>query len=176
MYLKRKVVFMKRVKILHVVRHAKSSWDYDGTADIDRTLKSKGIRNAYAVSRKLKLTSLIPEKVITSPANRALHTAVIFARVFEFPLSKIVINNVLYESSADKILDLVRKLEDDCMSVMIFGHNPDFTDLVNKFLKSPIGNLPTSGAVTLRFNSETWDEIDRNNLEKHIFNFPDNDE
>jgi phosphohistidine phosphatase len=124
----------------------------------------------------LKLTSLIPEKVISSPANRALHTAVIFARVFEFPLSEIVINNILYESSADKILDMLRKIDDDCKSVMIFGHNPDFTDIVNKFLKNPLDNVPTSGAVTLRFNTESWSNIDRTNLEKHIFNFPDNDE
>ena len=76
------------MKVLHVVRHAKSVWDYDGIADIDRTLKSKGIRNAYEISRKLKLINLVPEKIVSSPANRALHTAVIFARVFEYPLAE----------------------------------------------------------------------------------------
>ena len=34
------------------------SWDYDGIADIDRTLKPKGIRNAYEISRKLKLNNV----------------------------------------------------------------------------------------------------------------------
>ena len=72
---------MKQNKILHVVRHAKSSWDYDGIADIDRTLKSKGIRSAYEISRKMKLSQQLPQLIISSPAIRALHTAVIFARV-----------------------------------------------------------------------------------------------
>jgi phosphohistidine phosphatase len=167
---------MKQSKLLHVVRHAKSSWEYDGTADIDRTLKEKGIRSAYNIARKLKLTQLIPEKILSSPANRALHTAVIFARVFEYPLSKIEINSHLYESSVDQILDLIRNMDDTCNSVMIFGHNPDFTDLVNHFIKASLDNIPTAGVVTLKFNTIRWQEIDRNNLEKHLINFPARDE
>jgi len=167
---------MKQLKVLHVVRHAKSSWDFDGTADIDRTLKEKGIRNAYAVSRKMKLTSLVPEKLLTSPANRALHTAVIFARVFEYPLSKLEISQSLYESSAGSITDMIKALDDSIQSVMIFGHNPDFTELVNSFIKNPINNLPTSGAVTLEFNVARWRDISRGNIVKEVMNFPGNDE
>jgi phosphohistidine phosphatase len=163
---------MKQLKVLHIVRHAKSSWDYEGTADIDRTLKSKGIWNAYSIARKLKLANLVPEKVLSSPANRALHTAVIFSRVLEFPLSGIEINNGLYESSSDKILDMIREINDEVRSVMIFGHNPDFTDLVNKLVKVPIENIPSGGAVSLKFNCAGWEEISRNNLEKYIINFP----
>jgi phosphohistidine phosphatase len=167
---------MKQLKILHVVRHAKSSWDYDGTADIDRTLKEKGIRNAYTISRKLKLGSLKPQRIISSPANRALHTAIIFARVLELPPSEIEISNELYESSSDKIMGLIKNLKDDCMSVMIFGHNPDFTDLVNKFMAKPIDNIPTSGVVTLKFNAPDWGGISRKNLESQLFNFPNEEE
>jgi len=167
---------MKHSKVLHVVRHAKSSWDYDGTADIDRVLKSKGIRSAYTMSRKLKLTHLIPEKVFSSPATRALHTAVIFARVFEYRLQDISITNILYESSVDKILGLIREVDDKYKSVMIFGHNPDFTDLVNTFIKSPLDSIPTVGVVTLKFNTNSWLDISRTNLEKHILNFPEQDE
>ena len=167
---------MKHIKVLHVVRHAKSSWDYDGTADIDRTLKNKGIKSAYAVSRKIKLSNHVPEKIYSSPAIRALHTSVIFARVLEFPVSKIAINSILYESSANKIMEFIGNLEDDCKSIMIFGHNPDFTDFVNRFVKPLIDNIPTAGVVTLKFNSATWKGIDRENLEKFLINFPEKDE
>jgi phosphohistidine phosphatase len=167
---------MKHKKVLHVVRHAKSSWDYDDIADIDRTLKNKGIKSAYGISRKLKLTSNVPEKIFSSPAIRALHTSVIFARVLEFPVSGIEINNILYESSAIKILEFIKNQEDDCRSIMIFGHNPDFTDLVNRFVKPFIDSIPTAGVVTLKFNSDTWKGIDKENLEKFLINFPDKDE
>lgn len=163
---------MKQLKVLHIVRHAKSSWDYEGTADIDRTLKAKGIQAAYEVARKMKLTNLVPEKIYSSPANRAMHTAVIFSRIFEFPLSGIEITNVLYESSPDKLMDLIREIDDDVKSVMIFGHNPDFTDLANRLLKSPIDGIPTCGAVTLKFNTSSWGDISKNNLEKSVLNFP----
>ncbi len=167
---------MKQLKILHVVRHAKSSWDYESIADIDRTLKEKGIRDAYNISRKLKLNKLIPEKILTSPANRALHTALIFARVLEFPPDRIEISDDLYESSTDKILELIRKTDEKYGSVMICGHNPNTTEIANCFLKNQLDNVPTSGVVTLIFKSESWAGINRKNLEDHLFNFPKKDE
>jgi len=167
---------MKQTKVLHIVRHAKSSWDFDGTADIDRTLKERGIRNSYEVSRKMKLSNLIPEKVLSSPAMRALHTAVIFARVFEYPLSRLEINQSLYESSAISIIDMLRALDDNLKSVMIFGHNPDFTEIVNLFLKNPIDNLPTSGAATFEFSVSRWKDIGRNNAVREVLIFPSKDE
>jgi len=96
--------------------------------------------------------------------------------VLEFPLSDLIISNLMYESSTEKILEMIKKLDDDLKSVMIFGHNPDFTDLVNHFIRTPIDNVPTSGAVSLKFNSATWKGIDRSNLEQHVLSFPSKDE
>ena len=38
------------MKTLYIVRHAKSSWEYDGIKDIDRPLKKRGINDAYLIS------------------------------------------------------------------------------------------------------------------------------
>jgi len=167
---------MKYNKVLHVVRHAKSSWDFDGIADIDRTLKSKGIRNAYEISRKIKLNQQSPQLIISSPAIRALHTAVIFARVLEFPLKNLEVNNLLYESSADKIIEFIRKSPEDITSIMIFGHNPDLTDLVNHFLKQPLADIPTSGTVTLKFKTTSWKEISHETRDAEFLYFPSKEE
>jgi len=167
---------MKHLKVLHVVRHAKSSWDNNDVADIDRPLKSKGIRNAYDIARRLKLGELAPQRIISSPANRALHTAIIFARVLEYPLPELEINNILYDTSTERVLEMIRGLDDACKSVMIFGHNPVCTDLVNLFIKSPVDNVPTSGSVTLQFGVSNWKEIDRSNLDRQLFSFPNGEE
>jgi phosphohistidine phosphatase len=167
---------MEQKKVLHLVRHAKSSWDYDGIADIDRTLKSKGIQHAYEISRKLKMSDEVPDRLISSPANRALHTAVIFARNFGFSLKDLQINNLLYESSADEILEFIKSVPDNSKSLMIFGHNPDMTDLVNYFVKSPVEDIPTSGVAKLIFKCQSWKEISRENLEREFFYFPSKDE
>lgn len=165
-----------KLKVLHIVRHAKSSWDFDGIADIDRTLKSKGIRSAYEIARKLKLSNQLPERIVTSPANRALHTAVIFARVFEFPLKDIEISSLLYESSLEKILEYLKATPDSCGSMMMFGHNPDVSDLAGNFVRSLVGDIPTAGVVSLVFKVDRWKEIAHDNLEKHAVFFPSRDE
>jgi len=163
---------MKQKKVLHIVRHAKSSWDFDGIADIDRTLKSKGIQSAYEISRRLKLSSNMPDRIISSPANRALHTAVIFARVFEFPLRQLEICSLLYESSLEKILEFLKDSPDEFQSMMMFGHNPDVSDLANYFIKSGVSDIPTSGVVSLTFKCQNWKEIGKENLEGHTLHFP----
>jgi phosphohistidine phosphatase len=167
---------MKNKKVLHVVRHAKSSWDFDGVADVDRTLKSKGIRNAYEIARKLKLIDQIPDLVVSSPANRALHTAVIFARVFEFPLRDLQINNLLYESTYEQILEFIKSAPKDKNSLMIFGHNPDVTNLVNFFIKKAVTEIPTSGVATLIFSCDSWKDISAENMDKYLFYFPSKEE
>ncbi len=167
---------MKKNKVLHVVRHAKSSWDNDGIADIDRTLKPKGVRNAYETARKLKLTDNIPDVIVSSPANRALHTAIIFARVFEYPYASLQINEIMYEFSKDHILDFIRDFDNSKHSLMIFGHNPDVTNLVNYFIRKPVSEIPTSGVTTLLFSCSTWKDIAPENLDKHLFYFPSKEE
>ena len=167
---------MKKNKVLHIVRHAKSSWENDGIADIDRTLKPKGVRNAYETARKLKLIDSIPDVIVSSPANRALHTAIIFARVFGNPYGSLQINEILYEFSKDHILDFIRDFDDSKCSMMIFGHNPDVTDLVNYFIRKSVNEIPTSGVTTLLFSCDKWKEIAPENMDKHLFYFPSKEE
>ncbi len=167
---------MKQNRILHIVRHAKSSWDSDGIADIDRTLKPKGIRNAYEIARKLKLSSTLPDAIVSSPANRALHTALIFARVFEFPLAKLEISTLMYETSVDEILGFIRNFSNTKNQLMIVGHNPDVTQLVNHFIRKSVIEVPTTGVTTLQFSCDKWRDIAPENMEKYLFYFPSKEE
>ncbi len=161
---------MKR-KILQIVRHAKSNWDYESIADIDRPLKSKGILRAYRASHNLKQNNLIPQMMISSPANRALHTAIIFSRVLDFPMNQLFINQLLYDSGMHQILELIRHTSNEISSLMIFGHNPDVTGMVNHFAGNSIGNLITAGVVTFVFETGQWKNINRNNVESQVNHF-----
>ena len=163
---------MKKRKTLHIVRHAKSSWDYDNISDIDRPLKLKGIQSAYEMARRIKIRNALPELIITSPANRAIHTAIIFARVFEFPLSKIVIEENLYATEEDFITDLIKKTDNSISSLMIVGHNPELTNFTNIFVKNTIENINTAGIVSLVFDIEKWKDINKKKLVSEQFDFP----
>ena len=66
------------MKKLTLIRHGKSSWNYD-VSDRDRPLLERGINDAYLVASALK--EPVVDAVFSSPANRALHTCNIFLRV-----------------------------------------------------------------------------------------------
>ena len=114
----------------------------------------------------------MPDIIISSPADRALHTAIIFARVFEYPLENLKINSILYEFSKDHILDFIRDYDNSKNSLMLFGHNPDITSLVNYFIKKSVNEIPTSGVTTLMFSCDTWKNIAPEKMDKHLFYFP----
>jgi phosphohistidine phosphatase len=162
----------KKHKILYIVRHAKSSWDYDNIADVDRPLKAKGIKSAYEIARNIKLKNDLPELILSSPANRALHTAMIFARVFDLPSRMVLIDEGFYESSVSYCHEKIKGTDDSVNTLMVFGHNPDFTDLANQFLNESLTDLPTAGIVKLIFLADSWKKIDKSTLSGHNFIFP----
>jgi phosphohistidine phosphatase len=59
---------------LLLLRHAKSAWP-SGVADVDRPLTRRGERAADLVGRFLLEHSLVPDRVVSSPAPRARQTA-----------------------------------------------------------------------------------------------------
>jgi phosphohistidine phosphatase len=158
-------------KVLHIVRHAKSSWDLEDVSDADRPLIDKGVWKAYQVAEKIRKDYPVPDLLISSHAIRALHTAVIFAGVMGVPFNRLNINAQLYNQSADDIFHLIRTTSDDVRSLIIFGHNPDFTDIVNKFASKPIKNLPTAGAVTFEFKAPSWKDIDAGEVISQVNHF-----
>ena len=87
------------MKTLYLVRHSKSSWSIDGISDRDRPLKGRGIRDAHivseVVSRSLETNPSV--KLYSSPANRAVHTALIFAEKFNINASQLAIKESLYD-------------------------------------------------------------------------------
>ena len=163
---------MEKEKLLYIGRHAKSSWDFPGRADIDRPLAERGVKDAYNMVQRMIERGEGPQLIISSPANRALHTAVIYARGISLPFSSVWVNEGLYMSGEDKILDIIYGVDNSIDSLMIFGHNPDFTYLANYFLHDPVDNIPTSGLVRLNFRSDKWEGIGKTNLAGYIFDYP----
>ena len=159
-------------KQLYIVRHAKSSWDYEDISDIDRPLSIRGITDAGVMAGRLKSNGDIPSLMISSPACRAIHTATIFARVLKFPLEKIIIAEKIYPGNINDILKILEKIEECHSSVMIFGHNPALTELANYFLKYPIDNIPTAGVVTLNFSVDRWKDLRESKAKSELVDFP----
>ena len=163
---------MEPKKTLYIARHAKSSWDFPGRADIDRPLAERGLNNAYEMARRMKERGDKPARMISSPANRALHTAIIYTRELKIPFEYLSVDENLYMAGEDAILQVIGMVDDAIGSIMVFGHNPDFTYLANHFVHSQIYNIPTSGIVRLEFDVSSWKDIHRGKLIGHLFDYP----
>jgi phosphohistidine phosphatase len=159
-------------KSLHIVRHGKSSWDFEDISDIDRPLSPRGINNAYLMAKKLSERKVVPDLFLTSPANRALYTSIIFARVLKLPYEKIIIEDNIYMGYNEDLIDLIRGQEATLSHILIFGHNPAFTSLANHLMDHYLDNIPTSGVVSLSYKIDSWEEIGKVKPEKDFFDYP----
>jgi phosphohistidine phosphatase len=146
------------MKQLILFRHGKSSWDHPAIADADRPLLGKGVRKTKQVAEMLKQKGIIPDLIVSSHAVRALETAGIAAETLGLQRESIVVNERLYHASTDNIWDVVSSLPDESDIVMLFGHNPGFTEFVNNAHLGHTDGLPTSGAAGGTFLCDHWHE------------------
>jgi phosphohistidine phosphatase len=146
------------MKELILVRHGKSSWDYD-VSDRDRPLKERGIRDGHLMAEALLPTFVKPDAVFSSPANRALHTCTIMMRELGLPPVLLTISNQLYDFSGSMMKEFVHNLEDSLGRVMLFGHNHAITNIANAWGNTYIPNVGTTGYVHLEFGVAHWADI-----------------
>ncbi len=158
------------MKTLYIARHAKSSWDDLSASDHDRKLLPTGKKRTKRVAQWLKEQGVLPDKIISSTAVRAYETARLLAKGMGFPEEKIEKTRQLYGADPDDVFSLLFALPDRVEKVMVVGHNPGFTDLVNLFLKDnrQIDNLPTSGVAAVTFDTDRWEKLP---LARHKFQF-----
>ena len=147
------------MKTLYLARHTKSSWESPGLDDMHRPLLDKGIQKSKKAVKYLNQSQVKVDKIISSPAVRALETARLIAAGIGFPKEKILIEPKIYEGSIDRILELIYATEDEVDSLMIFGHNPTITHLANLFLNPGIEFMPTMGIACVSFNTDKWTAI-----------------
>jgi phosphohistidine phosphatase len=147
------------MKTLYIVRHAKSSWTYKGIEDIDRPLKKRGIKDAHLMSKFLSKKIEKPDVFVTSSANRALHTAIIFCEKFSFPHANLQIKRQLYRFSDGYLEKTVKALDDGFNSAFIFSHDHGINTFVNEFGNKPIAHVPTCGVIALQFQEKHWKNI-----------------
>lgn len=148
------------MKTITFVRHAKSSWEEANKDDHERSLLPIGEKRTIDIANYIKEHIPPVELIISSTANRAKSTAAIFATTFHIPKSSIQEEYSLYEADPDNYLNIIYGLSNHFHNIIMVGHNPEITELVNKYLPKPIDYLATSGAVSIQFDTIKWEEID----------------
>lgn len=144
------------MRILTLVRHAKSSRDYPELSDFERPLTQRGRKDAPAIAAKLRKADLKPDLMVTSPALRAITTARLFADMLGILPEAISVNPHIYEASVQTLLHIIRTLPDGKREVMLFGHNPGLTHFAHQLAECPFDELPTCSAVRIELPVKAW--------------------
>jgi phosphohistidine phosphatase len=147
------------MKTIYLVRHAKSPKDEKGIKDWERPLTVAGIKRAQDIAQKLYRKKIMPARMISSHAFRAMNTALIFAINMRYPVAALDISASLYEKKASDILDMLKSQNDSVTSVMLFGHNPSISDLCNHLTRKKGEELPTSAVISIQFKTDKWSDI-----------------
>ena len=146
------------MKTIYFIRHAKSSWDAP-ISDIDRPLNERGFNDAHHIGEELQKKGIKVDRVYSSTANRAKSTASIISFKLGIKEEDIVESKALYDFDGDKVLHFIKQLSDEQKKVLIFGHNPAFTHIINNLGSVRFDNLPTCGVVAIQFDNNNWKEI-----------------
>lgn len=163
------------MKELIFVRHAKSDWGTEFLKDEDRHLSERGYTDAYFLSDWYQKNQKPPQLMLSSPATRAMSTALIFARVMGFDMQNLKIDSRIYEINVAKLLALIQQQDDTFSSIMLFGHNPGFTNICNELSDDLFfDNVPTCGIVSFYFDVSSWSEISSKKGKINFYQFPKN--
>lgn len=161
-------------KSLLLIRHAKADRDDLLLADFQRPLNERGQTNAQEMASRIIRKQLIPEQLISSPAQRAITTAKLFASEFEIQHSEIIQESEIYEAKTEILLNLVNNLDESSNFTALFGHNPGLSSLANYLCDEAAINLPTCGIILLRFPFEKWQMLSKGTGELILFDYPKN--
>ena len=94
------------------------------------------------MAERLVAENLVPQLLLSSPASRALNTALIMSRIWGIRPENLQIHDSLYTSYANKFLDI------------------------------PLDNLPTAGVVIVTLESENWGKIGRKLVKDTYVDYP----
>lgn len=151
------------MRVLYLLRHAKSSWADDTLADHERPLANRGVRNAKRMAAHLLDVHVEPDLVLCSSAVRTRQTLDLVKR--SLPDAPVQIEDELYGATADAMLERLRAVPESVHSVLLIGHNPGIQDLAVRLAASGPGledlttKFPTGALATLALGSQTWPSV-----------------
>lgn len=159
---------MPQTRTLVLLRHAKSAWP-DNVADEQRPLNKRGLRDAPAAGRWLRVNLGRVRHVYVSPALRTRQTWQLAASSGGYP-DKPDLEPRIYGAGRAGLLRLVHSLDSSVTTAVIVGHNPGLQDLALELAtdkgrsrrprRDLAGKFPTCAIAVLEWNGG-WSDAKR---------------
>lgn len=149
---------------LLVLRHAKSAWDTGAPTDFDRPLAKRGRKDAPRMGEWLRDTGLVPDHVVSSPANRARETTAMVCNTLGFATARVVWDGRIYEGTVGALLEVLADCPATAPTTLLVGHNPGLEMLVRWLggdaVRTPLeGKLLPTAAVARVKMPESWSAL-----------------
>jgi phosphohistidine phosphatase len=165
------------MKTLHLLRHAKSSWNDPALDDHERPLSKRGREAAKMIGAYLRREKIRPDVVVCSSAVRARQTLAPISK--EIKLPKVVLKKGIYEKPQRKLWKNIWTLPEDADCVLLIGHNPALHNLALALadaksrarLPAIEAKFPTGAIATFRFKG-TWKKLRPNRAALSAFTTP----
>lgn len=154
------------MKILGLLRHAKSDWDDLGKRDFDRGLNDRGRRGGKLMGQHISAHDQKWDVLLASPAERVKQT---------LDAASLAISPTwderLYLASVETILDVVRDHAGDSDAVLVTGHNPGLQEALfalvspsneNALFDEAAQKFPTACFAVFELDIDDWNAL-RNN-------------
>jgi phosphohistidine phosphatase len=145
------------MRVLLLLRHAKSSWESAGLADHDRPLNNRGKRDAPRMGKVLLEEGIVPEIIISSSAIRARSTAKKVAKSSRYK-GEVIIESSLYSGGPIEYLNVLRRQPDQARTVLMVGHNPDIEQLLEMLTRKEI-IMPTCSLAAVNLPVDQWKKL-----------------
>jgi len=144
------------MKILTLLRHAKSGWDDPVSRDFDRPLNPRGRKAARTVGAEMKAQGLAFDRVLASPARRVIETLEEVKAAYG-PLDA-QFDQRLYLASTATLIEIVRAVPDAVERLLLVGHNPGLEELALRLSRRDEAGL--RGEVEVKYPTGTVAEIE----------------
>jgi phosphohistidine phosphatase len=149
---------------LLILRHAKSNWDSDAKSDFARPLAKRGKKDAPRVGAWLYREGLVPDLVVSSPAERARQTAVAVCKGLDYKRKEVVWDEAVYEATLADLLGVLARLPGDAKTVLLVGHNPGLEHLLGHLVGDDLdlpgdGNLLPTAALARLDMPDDWSDL-----------------
>lgn len=148
------------MKLLGLLRHAKSDWDDVSLRDFDRGLNRRGRRGAALMGRHINGHGIAWDRIVASPAARVRLT--LEASGLTAPIEW---DQRAYLADTDTLLGLLGEYGGDAGAVLLVGHNPGLQELImalagpdddNPLLQQVAEKYPTAAFVVLELDIAEW--------------------
>ncbi|MDA0349679.1 MAG: histidine phosphatase family protein [Verrucomicrobia bacterium] len=147
------------MKIIHLIRHAKSGWDNANLSDKERTISAKGDQSCKLMAERIVEAGCKFDRVFCSTATRAQMTIQALKNALNNHEIEWTSEEALYTFDHYDLLEWCMNLPDTLNELVVVGHNPAITEFTNRMSDRYFDNIPTCGYVQLVFPQAAWRDL-----------------